>query len=213
MWLDFFLCFFLGPLGVHKFKERKIDMGILYLFTFGLFGIGWIFDTIRYLLAAIKGEKLETRSSSSESLNVLLPDATLPIVVATSLILQTDEKCHYSRSATKVVTKNKVVGYTGGSSGLSIRIAKGMNYRIGASKRAPIRRNVQETYPGTLSITNKRIIFTASKGSFDKKISILSAIVPYKNGFDLQFGSQTYSLETNDTGRIFQIISHIINET
>lgn len=212
MWLDFFLCFFLGPLGVHKFKERKIGMGILYLFTFGLFGIGWIFDTIRYLLAAIKGEKLETRNES-ESLNVLLPDGTLPIVVTTSLILQVDEKCHYSRSATKVVTKNKVVGYTGGSSGLSIRIAKGMSYRIGASKGAPIRRNVQETYPGTLSITNKRIIFTASKSSFDKKISTLSAIVPYKNGFDLQFGSQTYSLETNDTERIFQIISHIINET
>lgn len=73
--------------------------------------------------------------------------STLPTVVTTSLILQSDEKCHYSRSATKIVTKNKIVGYTGGNSDLNIRIIKGMNYRIGASKGAPIRRNVQETYP------------------------------------------------------------------
>lgn len=45
-WVSFFLCLFLGPLGAHKFYERKIGMGILYLFTLGLFGVGWIVDII-----------------------------------------------------------------------------------------------------------------------------------------------------------------------
>ena len=45
-WEDFFLCLFLGWIGAHKFYEKKNGMGILYLFTLGLFGIGWIFDTI-----------------------------------------------------------------------------------------------------------------------------------------------------------------------
>lgn len=40
------LCIFLGFFGVHKFYEGKIGMGVLYLFTGGLFYIGWIYDII-----------------------------------------------------------------------------------------------------------------------------------------------------------------------
>lgn len=45
-WVSFFLCLFLGYIGAHKFYEGKIGMGILYLFTLGLFGIGWFIDCI-----------------------------------------------------------------------------------------------------------------------------------------------------------------------
>lgn len=45
-WVAFLLCFFLGYLGAHKFYEGKVGMGILYLFTMGLFGIGWVIDCI-----------------------------------------------------------------------------------------------------------------------------------------------------------------------
>ena len=43
-WVAFLLCFFLGYVGAHKFYEGKIGMGILYIFTVGLFGIGWLID-------------------------------------------------------------------------------------------------------------------------------------------------------------------------
>lgn len=45
-WVAFFLCLFLGYFGAHKFYEGKIGTGILYLFTCGLFGIGWFIDCI-----------------------------------------------------------------------------------------------------------------------------------------------------------------------
>lgn len=45
-WVALLLCFFLGVLGAHKFYEGKIGMGIIYLFTMGLFGIGVIIDFI-----------------------------------------------------------------------------------------------------------------------------------------------------------------------
>lgn len=48
-WTAFFLCFFLGMFGCHKFYEGKKGMGILYLCTFGLFGYGWLFDWIMLL--------------------------------------------------------------------------------------------------------------------------------------------------------------------
>ncbi len=43
-WIAFFLCLF--TICGHKFYEGNIGMGILYLCTMGLFGIGWIADLI-----------------------------------------------------------------------------------------------------------------------------------------------------------------------
>ena len=42
----FLLIAFLGIFGVHKFIEKNYFMGFLYLFSFGLFGIGIIVDLI-----------------------------------------------------------------------------------------------------------------------------------------------------------------------
>lgn len=53
-WIKLLLCYFLGVFGVHKFIEKKTGMGVLYLCTVGLFGIGWIIDVVKYLVAAIK---------------------------------------------------------------------------------------------------------------------------------------------------------------
>jgi len=43
-WISIFLCIF--TLCGHKFYEGKIGLGILYLLTIGLFGIGWFVDLI-----------------------------------------------------------------------------------------------------------------------------------------------------------------------
>lgn len=45
-WVALFLCVCFGFLGAHKFYEGKIGMGILYLFTVGLCGIGILVDFI-----------------------------------------------------------------------------------------------------------------------------------------------------------------------
>lgn len=49
-WVVFLLCLFLGVFGAHRFYERKIWTGLLYLFTGGLFGIGVLVDLIRIFL-------------------------------------------------------------------------------------------------------------------------------------------------------------------
>lgn len=48
------LCIFLGFLGAHRFYVGKIGTGVLYLFTYGLFGFGWIIDIILILCGSFK---------------------------------------------------------------------------------------------------------------------------------------------------------------
>ena len=50
----FILCFFFGIFGAHYFYDRRPGLGLLYLFTWGLLGIGWLVDCIRLLIKMIK---------------------------------------------------------------------------------------------------------------------------------------------------------------
>lgn len=159
----------------------------------------------------ISKKKRKTSFQSKYAEKALAPTDSLPVILTSNLLLSDGEICHYYEHATFVKTKNVVVGYSGGSHGTSIRVAKGISFRVGASKAAPVRGNVQEKTDGILSITNKRIIFSANKGAFDKKISALSAVTPYQGGIAFQFGEHQYPLETKESEYIFQILNRLIN--
>lgn len=58
-WLGL-ICFFLGFLGVHRFIVGKIGTGLIYLFTGGLFGIGWIIDFVMILSGTFTDAKGNT---------------------------------------------------------------------------------------------------------------------------------------------------------
>lgn len=68
------LCIFLGNFGVHRFYLGKIGTGILYLFTFGLFGFGSFVDLI--LIAANK-----MKDKSGYDLNEDVPSVVPWLVV------------------------------------------------------------------------------------------------------------------------------------
>lgn len=52
-----------GWFGLHKFVQKQTKTGILYLFTFGLFGIGWFVDII------IAASKLKSQSTKAVGLS------------------------------------------------------------------------------------------------------------------------------------------------
>lgn len=45
-WVSLVLCILFGIFGIHRFYEGKKVTGLIYLFTFGLLGVGWFFDII-----------------------------------------------------------------------------------------------------------------------------------------------------------------------
>lgn len=50
------LCLFLGGIGAHHFYVGKVGTGLIYLFTLGLFGFGWLIDFILIVIGAFRDE-------------------------------------------------------------------------------------------------------------------------------------------------------------
>ena len=56
-WVAFTLCFFLGLLGVHRFYVGKVGTGLLWFFTAGVFGFGWLVDLVMILTGDFKDDR------------------------------------------------------------------------------------------------------------------------------------------------------------
>lgn len=63
----FLITLFFGIFGVHKFINGQKGMGILYFFTLGLFGVGWIIDVINAFINIFSPPNIKTVQSSSMS--------------------------------------------------------------------------------------------------------------------------------------------------
>lgn len=51
------LAIFVGGFGAHRFYVGKTGTGIIYLFTGGLFCIGWIIDIVMILLGSFRDKR------------------------------------------------------------------------------------------------------------------------------------------------------------
>lgn len=74
----FLACLFGGWFGLHKFMEKKIGIGILYLLTCGICGVGWIIDCIIYGSRVFK--KSSTQKTTPQPVETNKPE---PVQVST----------------------------------------------------------------------------------------------------------------------------------
>ena len=115
----FLICLFGGCFGLHKFMERKIGLGILYLLTFGLFGIGWTIDCIIYFVKIFqtKPKTVEEPLPVSTPVENTPPIIPEPITPTTPLITTPtpETSTAISKSITQPTYKSethKVAGVT-----------------------------------------------------------------------------------------------------
>ena len=129
----------------------------------------------------------------------------LPILNTDKVFLQKGEKIHYIDKAVnleiKTVKQYRHVGHSGPG------ILKGNRYNVGVAKPYEYEEYVQ--HRGILYVTNQRIIFQASEWAFDKTYRYLTAIQPYSNACEIQFGNKTYNLIVADGDLLYQTLQLI----
>lgn len=91
--------------------------------------------------------------------------------------------------------------YVGGSQGVSVRIAKGLYYRVGAFKGERVQ--TSETIhadTGLLGVTNKHIYFAGTSKRFRIKYDKIVAFDPFSDGIGVQRDAVTAKPQTFVTG-------------
>lgn len=76
----FNLALFGGLFGIHRFYLHRYGSGLLYLFTFGLLGAGWLFDCIEILMGCWKSKGvylLPLKNKAKQGLKLLAVIAVL----------------------------------------------------------------------------------------------------------------------------------------
>ncbi len=91
----------------------------------------------------------------------------LPIISEPQLIARKDETVHFECFAGVIENVRVKLGYQGQSQGFSIRLAKGLSYRVGQSQGQL--QSEQQMLPvddGTLSLTDRRVVYAGVERSF-----------------------------------------------
>mgnify|MGYP004592520009 CR=1 FL=1 len=266
-----------GWFGLHRYLSKEIGIGLIYTFTFGLFGIGWSFDVLdaftgmrikktffficawsffsafsifhnyihysksdwmviflvwlipcifcliieKMADASFTRQQEREQNKNAELLaqqNALAKEKehriaaidtlSLAPIPEPKLLLKPSEIAYIEQPATLSITENKVVGTTGRSSGVSMRVAKGMYVRTGGSGGRKIYDDVTTTYDGILSITNQRVSFMQDRKAFEIRLDKLTNISYEDDALILQHGNKSYVLLTEDA----DIMEHLIRK-
>lgn len=112
-----------------------------------------------------------------------IQQGNIPTATVTNLVMQKDEKAYWSEPA--ILAEEKVIsrGFVGGSRGVSLRVMKGVSYRIGSYRgHAVSQTGVVAVSNGALIITSKRLIFQGDNKSFAEPLNKILDIQLFSNG-------------------------------
>lgn len=132
-------------------------------------------------------------------------------VLTPGLILRPGEICWLSEPVKVGHTKEVTTGYAGRSSGISVRVAKGVTLHTGGSRGVPVKRTVMEKFDGTLYITSQRIVLASSKYGFNQPLRALTHITPYRNALELQFGNKACLIFLKEPLYASQVLHEVVS--
>ena len=136
----------------------------------------------------------------------------LPIIKVETLRLTKNEVCHFAGEACFCKIKTQTTGYEGGSRGVSLRVMKGVSFRVGNYKGHYIKEDITEKTNGVIYLTNKKIIFTAFKNSSIIKYENIISLDAHEDMLQIQTEKTTYLFQIGDSFLFMVILEQIINE-
>lgn len=130
---------------------------------------------------------------------------------------QKDEKLIWLFKKTKYYERKIYKEYVGGYQGFSIRIAKGLYYRIGGFKGKPVETTklvfVDE---GLLGVTNKHLYFLGRLKSFRIKFEKIISFEPFSDGIGIykeDDSSKLQIFQVDDGWFIYNLVSNLCKIT
>lgn len=136
----------------------------------------------------------QSRPFMEDSALTLIEQGGLPTIVGTPVVLEEGEAAHYYAPAIRFVTKNRIVGHTGGGAGVSVRVAKGVSVRTGGGSSQNVRSDVTDDFTGAVVLTNRRLVFLHNQAGFECKLSSVSSVTPLTDSILIQSGVKSYQL-------------------
>lgn len=198
-WVTLLLCYLFGYLGVHKFYEKKTRMGILYLFTFGLFGVGWVIDLISILLRP--NPKHNNKKINFVALIIVLIVFALILSLGYKMSNQTqniilDINQFYNSDKTNTITQENLISIKGNPNEI-----ENWNYAVNESSSYPI---TTLYYPNGESYSfyngNLAWILIEREISYTNKNSILSMFGLKYTKDSQKVADTNYALRYTDCG-------------
>ena len=129
----------------------------------------------------------------------------LPNISSNTVFLKSGEVCHFIDKAILLKDKpRKSYMRTGKST--SYKGFFGMRHTINRGQTDVEEHADIEQIRGILYITNKRLIFQATKNGVEKQHTLLTSIAPYLNAVELQYGSTHYNLIVPDGALVNMVL-------
>ena len=136
----------------------------------------------------------------------------LPIVTVETLNLTKDEVCHFVGQGKICKIKQETVGYESGSRGVSLRVMKGVSFRVGNYRGHDIKQEVVEKTNGTLYLTSKKIIFISINNPLIVRYKDTVTIDANNDMLQIQTEKKTYLFQIEESLSFMVILEHILNK-
>lgn len=197
--LDSALLHICGYLEVSSDVEQYIDsIELKYLLSDKMQGLGNYVEYIKMLIVQdiLKGVLPKRVSISQNPINMQINE--VPIFVFTNTV-------YYEETSVKT--------YLGASSGFSVRVCKGVYYRVGAFKGEPlITTSLKPKYGGSLVFTNLNIYFYSTEKTFKFPYSKILSYVPSEDAIGIQLdraNAKTVYIKNIDGRFAFNLVTNI----
>lgn len=128
-------------------------------------------------------------------------------------ILENDEKIIWVFEDVELLELKLKTKIVGGSQGVSVRVAKGLYYKVGAFKGEPIKtEEIKNTATGILLLTNKSIFYGSVNKTFKVKYSQIISIPTFDTAIGIQqsrVNSKPLYFRNVDVWFVYNVISNL----
>lgn len=144
----------------------------------------------------------------------VIENAAIP-EIEVQISLEKNEKCYFQTSCNWCEKRTVTQRVNYGGTTASIKIMKGVRYRVGTFKPQRITSEEwKQIDTGTMYLTNKRVIFLGQAKSLNIKLAKILSFTPYSDGVELtkDAGRSPMITFTNNADVFSLILSRLLNE-